>query len=475
MSLLKDKPTNKEKLRVVVVGGGLAGCLQALYLAQRGYHIDIYEKRKDMRKRQKEGGRSLNLGVSYRGIQALKEVGLDTLVLDHAVPLTSRMIHTRGGKCSVLPTGKKGQYIYSMERNKMNGILLDQVEKIPNVKLHFEHQLIGANLKEKSLTFQVASQSSSYGQQDHVKELQVQADFVFGCDGAHSCLRQHMIQLGRMDYHQMYIDVGYKELTIPPINGDFALSEKSLHIWPRGEFMMLAMPNQKRSFTLNLFVPFKLLESIRNKEDLLEFFKKHFSDCIGLVGEEHLVKEFFGTPTGSMITVKCKPHFVAENFLILGDAAHAMVPFSGQGLNCALEDCLIFKEYLIKANDDLRLAAQRYSDARWKDCNAIADLSIHNYLEMRSHTAKRTYIIYKYIDFALHFLFPKKFIPLIAMVGFSRIPYSEIVARNEWQKKVIGRGVFLVKIGIGAGVLLGLYKCVGICSPLQSRILQYVT
>ncbi len=472
MSVERQPDSNGELREVAVIGGGLVGALQALLLSKRGFKVHLYEKRKDIRKMEQVEGRSINLALSIRGRAALKEVGLEGVVLNEALPMHSRMIHPLSGKLSAQPYGVKGQCIYSVDRQKLNELLLSHAEKDPNVSLHFHHQLVRADLVKKKLTF-LETELSKEDKEESV-EVEVDRDFIFGCDGAFSSVRRQMMRWGRMNYNQEYIEHGYKELTMPPANGKFAMDENCLHIWPRGEFMMIALPNQDQSFTLTLFMPFTIFQSIDTEEDLLAFFMKHFEDTVSMIGVNRLVRDFFKNPTGSVISVKCTPHFMADSTLILGDASHAVVPFYGQGMNAGFEDCLIFYELLATTNNDLVRAANEYSKSHWCDCQAIANLSMYNYLEMRSLVNSRFFLFRKYLDNALHWLFPQTFIPLYTMVAFTRIPYSEAVRRSRRQRKMVDWGLFVLKAGLAGGLFCLLYKWSGIHTPLRYRILPCV-
>ena len=415
--------------KTVVVGGGLVGSLQALLLSKRGFNVKLYESRQDIRKASEFSGRSINLALSFRGRQALKTIGLETTVLDSAIPMYARMIHSVAGKTTSQAYGKSTQCIYSVDRRKLNELLLDEADRNPNISLNFEHKLVRASLKDKELTF-------SKGKEDN--EVTVNADFVFGCDGAYSTVRRQMMRWGRLNYQQEYIDHGYKELTMPPsTSGDFAMPPNYLHIWPRGNFMMIALPNRDCSFTLTMFMPYDVFEAIETEEDLLAFFMKNFADSVDKIGVERLVHDYFKNPIGRLMSVKCYPHFMAGSVMIMGDASHAVVPFYGQGMNAGFEDCLIYYEFLGQESNNLWKAAALYSKSHWRDCHAIADLSLYNYHEMRSHVNSRLFVLRKKVDNFLHLLFPRIFIPLYTMVAFTRIPYHVIVERNQTQRRIV--------------------------------------
>jgi len=431
--MTESRAANKQ---VAVIGGGLVGTLHAIMLAQKGFLVDLYEARPDIRQLQHVRGRSFNLAISVRGREALRAVGLEDTVLEMAIPMTGRMIHSLSGKMSAQPYGRKGQSIYSIDRRKLNELLLTNAEGKRGISVHFEHKLTRANLEEKTLVFQVG--------QENFQEKIVKTDFIFGCDGVYSTVRRQMMRWGRLNYSQEYIEHGYKELTMP--NEDFAFPVNYLHIWPRQEFMMVALPNWDCSFTLTLFMPFKIFESIETEEELIVFFTKHFPDSVDKIGVECLVQDYFLNPTGKLSSVKCYPRFMAGSTVILGDAAHALVPFYGQGMNAGFEDCLIFCSLLEQFDNDLHKAATKYSETRWKDSYAIVDLSLYNYMEMSTHVNSRIFLLRKYLDNILHAFLPRTFIPLYTMVAFTRLPYHTAVERNHRQKSIINRTLLLLTV-----------------------------
>lgn len=460
------------KGNVAVVGGGLVGSLQALFLAKRKFHVDLYERRADIRTAEKAEGRSINLALSTRGREALRELGLEDAVLQTALPMSSRMIHSPSGEQSRQYYGKKDQCIYSVDRLNLNKLLLNKVEANPNIRLHFEHQLVRADLNKKELHFTKQASNSPPGQ---AESKQAEYDFIFGCDGAHSTVRRQMMRWGSLNYSQEYIRHGYKELTMPPTSGGkFAMDENSLHIWPRGEFMMIALPNPDHTFTMTMFMPYTTFNSIETDEDLLAFFLQYFQDSVSLIGPDKLVEEYFTNPVGKLMSIKCTPHFMAGSTVILGDAAHAVVPFYGQGMNAGFEDCLVFYEALQTHGDDLVAAASDYDHSHWRDTHTIADFSMSNYIEMRSKVLSRTFLLRKYIDNFLHALLPRTFIPLYSMVAFTRIPYHEVARRHRRQQKWVDKGLLLLAAGAAGGVFCFLFWWSGAIVPLRYRILPCV-
>lgn len=407
MAYCAEKDTNNgEGVKpVAVIGCGLVGPLLAIYLARSGFKVLLFESKKDIRISDSEAGRSINLTLSTRGIEALKFVDLKDVVLNEAVPVYGRLTHSLDGRTS--PTDyspNKENAIYSINRLKLNQILLEAAESESNVTLHFEHKLQHADLNKQVLTFKTP---------EGEKELKV--GFTFGCDGAFSTVRDQMLKSGGFEYFfsQKCIEHGYKELRMKPHTNDarqkeYALTPDRLHLWPRKQkFVMIALPNPDKSFTLALFMPFDEFESIASEDKLLPFFEENFPDSIDKIGRDELVNNFERNPTGSLYSIKCKPYYYCSTVL-LGDAAHAVVPFFGQGTNAGMEDCLIFHEALEEIRErrgvielnDLKVAAKAYSDARWKDGHAIADLSKRNYEELKSpHEHKFDQSLYHMVAF----------------------------------------------------------------------------
>ncbi len=416
----------KEIKHIGVLGAGLVGALLSIYLRKRGYKVSLYEKRDDMRKSSSDSGRSINLALSRRGIKALEDIGVIEEVNKIMLPMEGRMMHSQDGELTFQPYGKEGQHINSISRGNLNKILLEKAEA-EGVEIFFEHTCKSVDLAGTSVTFEVGA-----------SEKTMQFDLLFGSDGAFSRVRQAMEKTDRFNYEQYYIPHGYKELTIPATeDGDFAIAPNALHIWPRGQYMLIALPNLDKSFTCTLFFPFEgqpSFESLQTPQQVLNFFKNTFPDS--LTHLKNIQEEYFQNPTSSLVTVKCEP-WVRNNCVLIGDAAHAIVPFYGQGMNAGFEDCYELNLLLNKYSDDWESTLTEYQELRKKDGDAIADLALHNFVEMRDLVADEKFLIQKKIEAKLHEKFPKKWIPLYSMVTFSDLRYSEAYEIGQRQQAIM--------------------------------------
>uniref|UniRef100_A0A3Q1I2L0 Kynurenine 3-monooxygenase n=2 Tax=Anabas testudineus TaxID=64144 RepID=A0A3Q1I2L0_ANATE len=435
--------TTKKKL-VAVVGGGLVGSLNACFFAKRGFDVEVFEIREDIRKAKVVRGRSINLALSHRGRQALKHVGIEEKIVSQGIPMQARMIHSLNGKQYPIPYGRKGQYILSVDRANLNKQLLTEADSYPNTKLNFDHKLQDWSTETGLMTF-VRPDGS---------KVQIKADLIVGCDGAFSATRKQFLRRSRFNYSQTYIPHGYMELTMPPVNGEFAMKPNYLHIWPRNTFMMIALPNLDRTFTCTLFMPFEDFEKITTGDEVIKFFQKYFPDTIPLIGVDALKRDYFRLPAQAMVSVKCSPYHIDDKCVLMGDAAHAVVPFYGQGMNAGFEDCIVFDEMMEQFNEDFSAVLPEYSRVRVPDDHAIADLAMYNYIEMRAHVNSKWFLFRKHVDNLLHFLMPKTIIPLYTMVTFTRTRYHEAVQRWHWQNKVINRGLLM---SVSGAVLGGSY------------------
>jgi kynurenine 3-monooxygenase len=430
---------------VAVVGAGLVGSLEACYLAQRGMEVHVYDVREDIRQMEHVPGRSINLAMSVRALSALSKVGLaEHVKTEYGIPMHARMIHNLDGRTYPIPYGKEGQCIYSVGRRYVNEILLDKGDTYSNITYHFNHKLVKADLDTPQLTF--VKTDSADGEQ-----VVVNPDLVIGCDGAYSAVRREMMRKPRFNYSQEYIPHAYMELSVPPTQqGDFAMARNYLHIWPRGQFMMIALPNQDKSFTLTLFMPTDTFNSLTDRESVLTFFMENFQDSIPLIGRENLVNCYLHNPALPLVSVKCSPYNVGSTALIMGDAAHAMVPFYGQGMNCGMEDCLVLDDCLDR-KVGVGSALEEYSRFRNPDAEAMCDLAVYNYIEMRDLVNKKSFLLRKKFDNFLHWMFPNWWVPLYTSVTFSRMRYHQCIENKNWQDSALTR---LFSVGGVASLLV---------------------
>lgn len=420
--------------KITIVGAGLVGTLASIYLAKRGYKVDVYERRPDMRKENISAGKSINLALSDRGWRGLEGVGIADEIKKIAIPMYGRAIHMKDGSSTYQAYGKDNQAIYSVSRGGINMRLMDLAEQQPNVKIHFEERCDKLDRKTNELSFYNTSTD---------KISTIKSDFVLGSDGAFSAVRsQIQFQSDRFDYQQFYIDCGYKELVIPAgKNGEHLIEKNALHIWPRGSYMMIALPNMDGSFTCTLFFQMEgkiSFNALKTKDEVLLFFKEEFPDALPLMPT--LVDDYFNNPTSSLVTVKCKPWVWDEKIALIGDAAHAIVPFYGQGMNCGFEDCVVLNELMDKHGDLNGACLKEYETLRKPDGDAIADLAIANFIEMRDKTADKTFLLQKKIEAYFSSKHPEKWIPLYSMVTYSPdIRYSEALAAGNKQQAIMDK------------------------------------
>jgi kynurenine 3-monooxygenase len=417
----------KKIKNISIVGAGLVGSLLAIYLRKRGYNVAVFERRADIRRSDVNTGRSINLALSTRGIKALEENGLDAGIRKIAIPMHGRMVHNANGTLAFQPYGKQGEFINSISRNALNGMLMYEAERL-GVEFFFEHRCQQADHTNTILEMKRGSE-----------KIMRPSDLIVGADGAFSCVRLAMQMTDRFNYSQDYIEHGYKEFHIPPGEGGaFRMEQHALHIWPRQSFMLIALPNPDGSFTCTLFFPLdgpQSFASLKSDADITTFFQTEFPDAHALIPA--LVKEFHENPTGTLVSIKCYP-WVQHNTFLLGDAAHAIVPFYGQGMNAGFEDCRVLNRLLDEHKDDWEVVLPLYQQLRKPDTDTISRLAHENFVEMRDHVADPDFLLRKKIEAKLHELYPDRWIPLYSMVTFhDNIRYSDAYRTGQRQKQIM--------------------------------------
>ncbi|MFN0012627.1 MAG: FAD-dependent oxidoreductase [Phycisphaerales bacterium] len=455
----------------IIVGAGLAGSLLAVYLSRAGWRVSVVERRSDPRAKGYTGGRSINLALSARGIAGLRGAGLDQIVLDlDACPMRGRMIHpppARGAPVYQPYSASGTQAINSVSRGGLNLRLIEAAAASPNVAFHFDQACVDVDLEASA----VVVQHTTTG--EHTRHA---ADLVIGGDGAFSPVRLAMQKADRFEYSQSYLQHGYKELHIPPAAhlppgaggpggadvarfGGYAMDPGALHIWPRGGSMMIALPNRDKSFTCTLFWPWdgpRGLNALRTESEVEAFFRAHYADAVPLMPT--LARDYLANPSSSLVTVRCWPWQRGGKVVLLGDAAHAIVPFFGQGMNAAFEDCLELDRCLREHASDQPAALDHYQRRRKAHADAIADMALDNFVEMRDKVGTRAFRWKKKVEHALNAAAPAWFVPLYDMVSFTTIPYAEARERAKRQWSVVRfAAAALGVVALAAALLLGLW------------------
>ena len=417
------------KKHITIIGAGLVGSLLSIYLSRKGYNVKVFERRADMRKERINAGRSINLALSDRGIKSLEEVGIMDEIRKICIPMHGRRIHNADGSTAFQAYGKNGQFINSVSREELNKKLLDHAER-EGTEIFFNHKCEFIDWQTNTITFEI---------QDAETRI-LNSELIFGADGAYSAARlQHHLQHDRFQYSQYYIDFGYKELNIPANeDGSFQMEKNALHIWPRGNYMLIALPNIDGSFTCTLFFPFDgdpSFTSLNTREKVKAFFEKTFTDAVPMLPT--LEDDFFTNPTSSLVTVKCYPWIREDKFALIGDAAHAIVPFFGQGMNCGFEDCSVLNS-LMEKHEEWSTILSEYQRLRKPDGDAIAELALNNFIEMRDKVADPRFLLQKKIESKLHEKFPDKWIPAYSQVTFSpQIRYITALERGQKQESIM--------------------------------------
>jgi len=438
--------------RVAIVGGGLAGSLLALALAQKGLGVDVYERRADPRQQGIAAGRSINLGLSKRGMEALRLVGLLDEVLRRAVVMSGRVIHAPDGSTRYQPYGKDAnEVLHSIDRNELNLLLLDRAEQHPKVKIHFEHRLVRADKARREIELEATGEI-----------IVARPRWVVGADGAFSNMRRELQRGERADYHQEYLEWGYKELTLAPRpDGSSVIELTALHVWPRSHCLFVSHPNRDGSHTLTLFLPFEGEDSfatVQTPAEIERFLGKYFPDLVPLL--PGFLDDWLTHPTGSLITTRTAPWSFGDWAVLIGDACHAVYPFYGQGMNSAFEDCCLLLGELDRQPRQVGAAFQAYELKRRKHTDVLCELSKANFDELRQKVQSPWFVWRKRLDVALNRLWPKAWLPLYTMIAHTTIPYADALARARRQEQIVATSL------VGMGALLALSAVVSIWQSL---------
>ena len=417
------------KKEVTIVGAGLVGSLCSLFMTNRGYNVSVFERRNDLRSEIISAGKSINLALSTRGWTALKEAGVESEVKKIAIPVYKRVMHDIKGNLTDQPYGNEGQCIYSVSRVLMNLLMMNLAEN-NGANLFFNEKCIDVDFNNTQVKFENTLTK---------KHTNVKSDFIIGADGAFSKVREQMVKKYNHQYNYNEIDHDYKELLIPAgKNGSYLIEKNALHIWPRGEFMLMALANLDGSFTCTLFAPKKgknSFENLNNKKDVENYFYKLFPDFFELV--PNLYEQWKTNPTSNLGIIRTYPWNVDDKGLLIGDSAHATVPFYGQGMNCGFEDCRILDNLLTKNEKDIKKCFEDFSKMRKPNGDGVQDLSMHNFIVMRDKTADPKFLLQKKIEKEFSNLYPKKWTPLYSMVSFSNISYEEAWKIGMKQEKIM--------------------------------------
>ncbi len=431
MNSTPQKPQSSPT-KITIIGCGPAGSLLATLLAQKKYQVDVFEQRVDMRIENISAGRSINLALANRGIVPLQVAGVMKKIEARLTTMEGRMLHDENGNQTLQKYGQKAhEVIYSVSRGDLNKILMDAAEATGQVNITFNSNITQVDFDNNQIHYNV-------GKESRIHEY----DILIGADGAGSIVRSWIEKYYENDNKAKFsvipLDHGYKELTFPAVNNQFVLEPHALHIWPRGEFMLIALPNDDGSFTVTLFLPEKgehSFDSLQTQKHVADFFKQYFPDTLELL--PNLAQMFFQNPTGHLATVRCNRWHVGKNVLLIGDAAHAVVPFHGQGMNCAFEDCLELLNQLDLHQDDWQQVIPQYCFLRKPSTDAIADMALENYIEMRASVKDKKFALKKELSWLLESKFPQYFIPRYSMVMFHHLPYAEAFRRGKIQQQIL--------------------------------------
>jgi kynurenine 3-monooxygenase len=417
---------------ILVIGGGLVGSLLSTYLARQGYEIHLFDRFPDFRKAKAPSGRSINLTICERGFTSLDRVGAGDLVRAISIPCYGRVVHATDGSVEWQPYGNRREAIHSVSRNNLNRALLTLALEQPSLTCHFEQKCLEVDLDQPAVAFK----DLRSGELSHWR-----GDRLFGADGAHSAVRLRMQRSQRFNLRQEYLDQGYKELNVPPAAaGGWALEGNAIHIWPRGHYMLIGFPNLDRSFTLSLHMPYEgepSFASIRTPDDVQRLFERSFPDALPLL--PNLVADFFGRPEASMVTIRCSPWTYRHKVLLIGDAAHAIVPSYGQGANSGFEDCSVLADCIAESAGNWGQAFHRYESLRKPSAEAIADLALEHFHELRDLVGDPEFLLRKRIERRINELLPDRYSPLYSLISFTNVPYVEALQRDREQRTLIDR------------------------------------
>jgi len=414
----------------IIVGGGLVGCLLAVYLSKRGYRVDVFDRNPDPRGAQANPGRAINLTICDRGFKALDKVGAGDLVRRISVPAYGRMIHSLNGELNYQPYGNNGEAIYSVLRTDLGTTLMEFAEQQPNVEFHFDQKCVGLELEPLKVEFEENGSS---------RRKRWEAARVFGADGTFSAVRTLMQRMSRFNYSQEYLDQGYKELPVPESSqAAWSREKKVLHMWPRGRYVLLGFPNTDGSFTCSLHMPFEgnpSYASIKTANDVTAFFRAEFPDVVDEISD--LVEKYFAHPPNPMLTVRCAPWTFEGKVALIGDAAHVLFPYYGQGANAGFEDCEFLMTCLEKHGDNWQATFQEYEQTRKPNMDAIADMCAEHYVELRDLVGDSQFLLRKSVERKVNQMCPEKYVPLYSMIAFSDMSYREALRRDQEQRRII--------------------------------------
>jgi kynurenine 3-monooxygenase len=416
---------------ITVVGGGLVGSLLTVLLSKRGYRVNVFERRPDIREAEISAGKSINLALSDRGWKALDLAGVGDEVRKIAIPMFGRKMHSVSGEITYQPYGLEGQAIYSVSRGGLNALMLEMAEAAGEVNMQFNQRCVDIDFINSVATFE----DTKSGRQQEVK-----SDLIFGSDGAFSAVRYQMQKIDRFDYQQQYLKDGYRELLLPAnADGSYKMDKNALHIWPRGRFMLIALANLDGSFTCTLFMPYEgepSFGTLTTPKAVEDFFKEVFPDFYEMMPE--VGTEYFNHPLSSLAIIRCYP-WTHQKVALIGDAAHAIVPFYGQGMNAGFEDCTVLSSLMDKYKEDWTSIFSEYQQLRKPDGDAIAELAVNNYYVMRDFVADENFLLRKKIEKKIYEKYPNKWMPLYSQVTFSHIRYSEALAAGKRQDALMDK------------------------------------